>query len=159
MSLQLFKIASTTVASPVSTIDFTSIPQTYTDLILKVGGEGTGSVILTFNGSSTGYTFKVLRGTGSVAQGLNNTDYAGTTAWILMANSCSSNSEAYIPNYTGSTNKMIQSDGVHEANATTAYATLTAGLWSNTAAINSISIGAYQTTLNANTTATLYGVL
>lgn len=159
MSLQLFKIASTTVASPVSTIDFTSIPQTYTDLIVKVDAAGTGSVILTFNGSGTGYTFKVLRGTGAAAQGLNNTDYAGTTAWILMANSCPSNSEVYIPNYTSANYKSVQSDGVYEVNATTAYATLTAGLWSNTAAINSISIGAYQTTLNANTTATLYGVL
>lgn len=159
MSLNLHKIATTTVSSPVSTIDFTSIPQTYSDLIVKVDATGTGSVILSFNNSSTGYTFKVLRGTGALAQGLNNADYAGTTAWILMANSCPSNSEAYIPNYTSANYKSVQSDGVHETNATTAYATLTAGLWSNTAAITSLTVSAYQTTLNANTTATLYGVL
>ena len=53
-----------------ATIDFTSIPSTYTDLVLKVSlrSSASGEYInnrITFNGSTSGYTSKLLYGLGS----------------------------------------------------------------------------------------------
>ena len=69
------------------------------------------------------------------------------------------NGEFYIPNYAGSTNKSVSADGVTENNATAARATLTAGLWSNTAAINQITLLPIAGgTFAQYSTATLYGI-
>jgi hypothetical protein len=65
----------------------------------------------------------------------------------------------YIPNYTSSTNKSISFDIVSENNATLAYATLEAWLWSQTAAITSIGFtGLYGGSIASNSTFSLYGL-
>ena len=160
-------IASSTVGSGgASSIDFTSIPSTYTDLqlvlSLRSAGTGTPYARLRFNGSSTGYSNKRLNGDGSTAGSGSPTD-----AYIVLgvANTSSQTSNTfsshsvYIPNYAGSNNKSTSSDNASENNATTAYIYLMAGLWSNSAAITSIAI----TEENAAnwgqySTAYLYGV-
>jgi len=67
------------------------------------------------------------------------------------------NGQVYIPNYAGSNNKSTSADTVSEDNATLAYSALTAGLWSNTAAITSITIAAV-TNFAQYSTAYLYGI-
>ena len=55
---------------------------------------------------------------------------------------------------------MLFRSAVSENNATTAYATLNAGLWSNTAAINAIGLTITSGQNFAQySTATLYGIL
>ena len=145
-------------------IEFTNIPQTYTDLVVKVSGRSTATttgVDITFNGSSTSYTNRRLYGTGSTAA----SDSAGT-AYIsntMIADSSYTantfgNGEFYIPNYTSSNNKSISVDGASENNATTALMMLTAGLWSNSAAITSVKITPNAGNFAQYSTATLYGV-
>ena len=140
-------ISAVTVGSGgASSIDFTSIPSTYTDLCLKVTGRTTGgnpdNGLITFNGSSSSFSYRRLfgdgSGAGSSAASANNINllYTGSTA---TANTFA-NSEMYIPNYAGSTNKSFSIDTVAETNATEAYMYLIAGLWSNTAAITSIGL-------------------
>ena len=69
------------------------------------------------------------------------------------------NFDFYIPNYAGSTNKSASGDAVSENNASLAYQSLSANLWSNTAAINAISIAPVNGTLFTQySTATLYGI-
>jgi hypothetical protein len=164
-------IATVTVGSGgTSYIEFTSIPATYTDLLLKCSlrSNRTDAVIdtvgLRFNGnSSASYNMIRLTGTGAAASSgsgsgdtslfLDNPPTDGATA------STFGNSEYYIPNYAGSTNKSVSADSVSENNATTAYARLTAGLWSNTSAITSIRLTPDTGTLwNQYSTATLYGI-
>ena len=70
MALQLFKIAEVTVASPVSSIIFSSIPQGYTDLKLVASVRSNRASIedgfgITLNSASSGYTYRVLSGNGS----------------------------------------------------------------------------------------------
>jgi hypothetical protein len=141
-------IASNTVGSGgASSVTFSSIPSTYTDLVVKMSGRSTGGGVnrgsyIAFNGSSTGYTDRYLQGSGSAASSgsaggtgniyLGETDGAGATA------STFSNQEIYIPNYTSANYKSVSADSVAETNATTQYMSLNAGLWSNTAAITSI---------------------
>jgi len=154
-----------------NTIDFTSIPSTYTDLVLKLStrqnGSADGSQIgIRFNGSSSGYSRKLLLGDGASVG-----TYGGsseTFARIAFAQSSTytastfNNFETYIPNYAGSNNKSFSSDSVTENNATTSYAAIYTGLWSNTAAITSITISEYSgsgTNFVQNSTAYLYGIV
>ena len=150
-----------------ATIDFTSIPSTYTDLVVKISPRSTGTstargIFVTFNSSTSGYTDRFFRGDGSgVISGTNNGGgtkiYLGEATASAATSNTFSNIEIYIPNYAGSTNKSVSVDSVQEQNATEAYATLVAGLLSNTAAITAISL---TTTSNfaEHSTATLYGI-
>ena len=151
-----------------ASIDFSSIPSTYTDLLIKVSlrGSDAGNYVnnrITFNGSTSGYTSKLLYGLGSSTGSLNNSvtnavDYAAYGTGSLATSSTFGNAEIYIPNYTASTNKSLSVDAVSENNATAAIAALTAGLWSNSAAINQITITPAVGTFVQYSTAYLYGV-
>jgi hypothetical protein len=163
-------IASSTVGSGgAATIDFTSIPSTYTDLCLKLSIRSTvvgeyGNNRITFNGITSGYTSKLLYGlgTGSGASAnnavTNAIDYSAYGTGSTATSSTFANGEIYIPNYAGSAYKSVSVDAVTENNATTAIAALTAGLLSNTAAITSISVVSGSGTFVQYSTAYLYGV-
>jgi hypothetical protein len=158
------KIATVTVGSGgSSTIDFTSIPSTYTDLCLLTSTRGTFSNYydefkIRFNGSTTGYTARNVYGSSTgVASGTFDAVAFGVGS-TATANTFSNNM-LYIPNYAGSTNKSLSSDFVGENNATTTYLGLYANLWSNTAAITSISLSSVNTSNFVQySTATLYGI-
>jgi hypothetical protein len=140
-------IASSTVGSGgAASIDFSSIPSTYTDLCFKISARITRSGAVTdimnvsFNGTSTNESCRRMEGNGASASLASNS--------LLLAYQASStdatastfgNGEFYIPNYAGSTNKSASNDGVSENNGTTAFAGLAANLWSNTAAINQVT--------------------
>jgi hypothetical protein len=159
-------IASSTVGVLGSTtIDFTSIPSTYTDLCLKVSLRGnqasnTDAYLISFNGSTTTFTTRRLYGNGASAASDSSSagDYgiangASTTA------STFNNGEIYIPNYAASTNKSFSVDEVVENNGTTGYDVFTAGLWSTTSAINRVTLtGNGITIFSQYSTAYLYGV-
>ena len=165
-------IESKTLATAAANVDFTSIPQTYTDLVfvLSLRSSRTPSsdgshINLTFNNVTSAYFFKQLRGTGSAASsyGENNEAainlYSQANSSADTSNTFSSNS-IYIPNYAGATTKSISVDSVYENNADTAYQHLVAGLWNNTAAITSVKF-AEGTGNNwvAGSTISLYGIL
>jgi len=152
-----------------STIDFTSIPSTYTDLLLKIsvrssasGGGGGGSWdygTIKFNGSSSSYTERFLygQGTGSAISG----NAASADFWSPYSGATAStfgNTEIYIPNYASANYKSISIDTTTENNATAAFAGLNAALWSNTAAITSIALALGSGNFVQYSTATLYGI-
>jgi len=141
-------IASTTVGSGgAATVTFSSIPQTYKNLIIKVSARNARTDVVaelrwTVNGNSTSYSNRLIQGNGSTVSG-------GTTATTLFYSgeinaststaSIFGSADIYIPDYTGGNYKNVSADTVSENNAASAYATLTNGLWSNTAAITSIA--------------------
>jgi len=164
-------IASNTVGSGgAASVTFSSIPSTYTDLVIKAstrssasGGGGGGvwdAAAVRFNGSSTGYSNKYLFGGGTSAASGNGgstaidfwTNYSGATT------STFGSTEIYIPNYAGSTNKSVSIDTVAEHNGTNAFDGLNAGLWSNTAAITSIVLTLGIGSWVEHSTFTLYGI-
>jgi hypothetical protein len=164
-------IQSVTVgAGGAASMAFTSIPQTYTDLLIKVSartgrsGSPDDGLLIAFNGSTSSFTQRGLEGSGS-GTSTSFTAGWGTTNSVSningptsTANTFSSN-EIYISNYTSSNFKSTISDSAQEDNQTTAYVDMFANLWSNTAAITSITLTNYSATNFAQySTATLYGI-
>lgn len=165
-------ISSVTVgAGGASSIDFTSIPATYTDLKIVASlkdnfADTENAYTVKFNNSSTSdYSIRTVFGRGGVgtfasasASSQTSLGLGDSTAATGTASTFNS-AEIYIPNYAGSTNKSVLADTVTEANASRAIAKLTAGLRANTDAINQVTI---STTGGASfiqySTAYLYGI-
>lgn len=140
-------IASSTVGSGgAASIGFSSIPSTYTDLQLVVSartnyGTAADQILLTLNGSASSFNCKLVYGSGStVASAALSTNYIGTNENLDLTANTFGSMTVYIPNYAGSGYKTISADSVQENNASNAYAVLNASLWSNTAAINALTV-------------------
>jgi len=163
MATTFTKIASVSVGLlGASTIDFTSIPSTYTDLCLKVSARATATdtpVKVEYNGVTSSYSWRRIFGSGSAASSLSGTDafYFWIATLSQTANTFGSG-ELYIPNYAGATNKSISTESLNENNATAAEMFMTAALWSNTAAITSIKMTPLTGNFAQYSTATLYGI-
>ena len=160
-------IASSTVGSGgAANIEFTSIPATYTDLLIKMSLRSNRSlvvdgIVMRFNNDTTSgnYTAKRLYGNGSSTASDSPNNGMPFMDGNTATSSTFGNAEIYIPNYTGSNAKSASVDGVNENNATEAYASLYAFLWSGTAAISSIKITSETAdTILQYSTAYLYGI-
>jgi hypothetical protein len=171
MANTYFKIGSVTVgAGGASTLGFTSIPSTYTDLVLKLSIRGTANasgsdkwrdISIGFNGagSNVSITNRVVYGLGNAVGSTTGTVTSGGAMPTADATASTfSNTEIYIPNYAGSANKSFSIDFVTENNATRAVSALLAGLWSNTAAITSVTFYPDSGNFAEYTTGTLYGI-
>lgn len=167
----MIPISTVTVGSGgASSIDFVNIPQTYTDLLIKVSTRDNlayswGQGYFRFNGSTSGYDGRQLYGNGSTTASASGSGSWGTTYALGgrgTGNSTTanvfSNAEIYIPNYTSGNNKSYSADGVTENNASLAIAELVAGIWSNTSPITSISLFTPSQTWQQYSSATLYGI-
>lgn len=144
-----------------ASIDFTSIPQTYTDLVIKTSLRDTGggniASYISFNGSTANFSGRYLYGDGASVSSGTLGRYIGSLKDNATANTLNS-TEIYIPNYTSSNNKSFSVDNVTENNGTNADQNIIAGLWSNTAAITSISLSPASGSFRAGSSATLYGI-
>jgi hypothetical protein len=158
-------IASVTVGSGgAATIDFTSIPSTYTDLQLLTSLRQTitgvwENTIVDFNNATTNQRILSLYSGNGV-----NVTFLDTTRmynWINASTSTAntfSNSKFYIPNYAGSTYKSMSGDNGSENNAATSFNNISSYLWSSTAAINRITITPNGGSFVQYSTAYLYGI-
>jgi hypothetical protein len=162
----MIPISTVTVGSGgAASIDFTGIPQTYTDLLLMVSTRSStteDSFGLQFNGDTgNNYSYRNVQGDGTNAQSFNGTVariYRGRQPESGYTANTFGNSQFYIPNYAGSNNKSVSLDTVNENNATTARASLSAALWSNTSPITSIKILPDSGNFVQYSSATLYGI-
>jgi hypothetical protein len=156
-------IATTTLGTAARNITFSSIPATYTDLrVVWVGTNQTGVdyIEVTFNGTTSGYSWTHLSGNGSAAvSGV----ITSNTKWV--PNFPPTTGSTTIPymfsvdlfSYAGSTFKT----GLMTCSASTNGAgkvIRSVGLWQNTAAVTSIKLEGQSYNFNAGTTATLYGI-
>lgn len=150
-------------AGGASSIDFTNIPQTYTDLVVKISARcanagNAAEVYLRVNGSTGIYSSRLLYGNGTSAGSSTETTMASVGNAAGDTASTFGNSEYYIPNYVSGNNKSVSIDGVNENNGTTAYTYLNAGLASTTSPITSIALTSNKGNFVQYSTATLYGV-
>jgi hypothetical protein len=157
-------IASVTVGSGgAADIEFTSIPATYTDLVVHCSLRGDDAtrdktwVNIQFNNTTANRTWRNIYNTGSESDTTNR--LTGTSSANSTANTFGSGF-LYILNYTSSNNKSISGDSAAESNgALTNSMGLDANLWSNSAAITSIKlIPGDGTAWLEHSTAYLYGI-
>lgn len=154
-------IATNTLGSATASVTFSSIPSTYTDLIIVINGattSGSNNGEIQFNGDTgNNYSFTWLSGDGTSATSGRST----STSRILLNyygyfdTSYVTNMIVQVQNYSNATtNKTALVRGNNSNNGLAAVV----GLWSNTAAITSVTIKTGSSTFTAGNTFTIYGI-
>jgi hypothetical protein len=138
-------IQTKTLATGAASLEFTSLPQDGTDLLVLVSANSSNpdnSLVISFNGTTSGFTERNLLGLGAgsgISQTSSLSGHQITGTRNETANTFA-NGAIYIPNYTSSNYKSISSDAVSEANQTGSYQFFVAGIWANTSAITSLAV-------------------
>lgn len=163
-------IASSTVgAGGASSILFSSIPQTYTDLMLvlsvRVSNSATQGILdIKFNGSSANFDLRYVGQSNTSAVSYTRASGFGSNmvGYYPAANATGGtfgNVSMYIPKYTGSSSKSISVDAVMENNSSTIQNGLLAGLWAQSASVTSLEFTETTGgTIVQHSTAYLYGI-
>lgn len=155
------KIATLTGTGSSDTLTLTSIPATYTDLVLVLNGSlnTAANVYMRMNNLSTAiYSQTVLSGDGSSASSYRH-PAAGFSAFIYMgyADTGITNYIIQFMNYSNTTTKK---SAIHRHNNAGGQVSTSAMLWDSTAAISRIDlITSNGATWSSATTANLYGIL
>jgi len=156
------QIATTTLGSATASYTFSSIPQTYTNLVLVCGNVLTAStgqgVKIRFNSdTATNYSYTYLSGNGTSAVSNRNSNATSSQiGWGAVGSSTAiSTIIASIPNYINTTtNKTFISRSSDASTETVALV----GLWRSTAAISSITIFPSSGNFSTGCVFTLYGI-
>ena len=152
-------ISTVTVGAGGATqIEFTNVPQTFTDLLIVTSlrdGSLYSDQYVAMNGDVES-SIRRLIGSGSAASSNTTSihlrgDFAAQTANTF------GNAQIYIANYTATGAKSVSIDYVNENNATAAEQGLTALKSITTSPITTVGVG-YNGTLQQYSSATLYGI-
>jgi len=155
-------IATTTFAGSSSSVTFSSIPSTYTDLVIVASlsfTAATDTVSLRFNGDSTSnYNFIYFRGNGTTATTASITN---TTNMYEQGNPSTNTSNFNVYKYEinsyANTNKYKAV--LWQGSQADAQVSLNLGQWRSTAAINSVTIlEASANNFRSGSTISLYGI-
>jgi hypothetical protein len=164
-------ISSNVLTASAASVTFSSIPATYTDLVLRISARSSTfqqAVDVTFNGdtpaSGTSYSFVYLRGNGSAA----SSSLTGSTSSVNVVGgqdqsnytaNTFSNFEFYIPNYNSTSNKPVSSfTAAENNNATTWFINTVAGLYRNATALTSILLTPTSGNFASTSSFYLYGI-
>jgi hypothetical protein len=163
-------IESKTLGTAQASIEFTNIPQTFTDLVILGSTRMSNAALLGYNtirfnnDTASNYSYRFLDANlpSSPASGSSTTNpwFANVSGSSTTSNTFG-NYAVYIPNYTSTVAKSGSIDTVGENNGTTAFLTILACLYNNSTAITSIQINDAFNSSNfvAGSTISLYGIL
>lgn len=146
-------ISSNTLSSSAASVTFSSIPSTYTDLVLKVSARNAGTsnaypsiMALQFNGDTSSlYSATFIGGQDSTSFSFNEANVNRIGVYSSNSDASTSNTfsnvEIYIPSYLASQHKPTGVYGVSEHNAS-GFALVAAdgGLYRSNTAISSITL-------------------
>ena len=137
-------IATTTVTNgTTSTVTFSSIPSTFTDLVVTFNGGGeTGGGNIQFklnNDSNTNYSFTILRANGTTASSdrESNIQYFRWGAYATPTTNYSTLDLAYLMNYA---NTSFYKTVLFRSNNADGGVDANVGLWRDTSAVNRIDL-------------------
>ena len=154
-------IESQILGSATATVSFTSIPATYTDLVLVINGSttsGTNNGVMQFNtdtGSNYSYTFLTGDGISATSGRAATQNQIYLNYYGYFDTVYATNMVVQIQDYSNNTtNKTILSRSNNAANGVAAIT----GLWRSTAVINSVQVKTGSSTFTAGTTFRLYGI-
>jgi hypothetical protein len=155
-------IATTTLGSANSTIEFTTISGSYTDIkcILFIpSSTATSNIRVRFNSDSgTNYLYTYLEGTGSSA---GTGRYTSSTYLFELRGSTSDTLPTLVEfdvfSYAGSTKKTVLVKNSLDRNGSGQVERMVC-LWRSTSAITTITLTSSSSTWVTGTRATLYGI-
>jgi len=167
-------ISSNVLSSATANVTFSSIPSTYTDLVLRTSTRQDQSFAnaklfgIYFNGDNSNlYSATVLNGTGAAASSTRTDNPGSATQYDSIyvrgsdlstdTSNTFASSEIYIPSYRATQARVVGSFSATENNATTAYISALAGLYTGTTAVTSIGIQAVAT-FEIGSSFYLYGI-
>jgi hypothetical protein len=159
-------IATNTVSgSSTSSVSFSSIASTYTDLIVVFSGKlsiASESIFVRFN-SNTGTNYSAVWMWGNGTSANSNTRSSQTflpTAWFTGYDSTNENNLIFnVQNYSNSTaNKTVLFRQNNAGSGGTPAAVAGVGLWAQTSAINAIEFYTSAGVYTAGATFSLYGI-
>ena len=156
-------IATQTLGSAAASVTFSSISNTYTDLVLVMNpsmSASTNQPVITLNSDTgTNYSTTSLRGDGSSAASSRHTSIAGWYPVPGPGVGTNGNPEPWIVQIMNYSNTTTYKTALSRFNNAISYVTANVHLWRNTAAISTITI-TMESSANFNTgsTFTLYGI-
>lgn len=162
------KVASATLVSANASVDFTSIPSTYTDLVLvaSLGGTVSGTVFLTQfnNDTATNYSTVTYYGgqtgspPGSALQGSGT--YSNINSIYIPINSGlpATVSASYTLNIQNYASSNVYKSTMSQYNHGLTEVNMNAGMWRSTSAINRITVTTTSSTFLAGSIFTIYGI-
>jgi len=163
MAVSAYEVISTqTLGTAVATVTLSSIPATYTDLVLIINGVintgESGIFCQVGNGSvdtATNYSTTYILGDGTSATSGRESSATNTFLGRIQADPYNSTSIIHYMNYSNTTTyKTFLGRGNDPT-----YVIQQVGLWRSTSAINTIKLSLVSTfTFTAGSTFTLYGV-
>jgi len=135
-------IATQTLGSAAYTVTFSSIPSTYTDLVLVINATTTANTknpVFRFNGSTaTDYSYTDLSGNGSAASSTRGSSQNAIYAGVVGISG--GNESTIIANIMNYANTTTNKTALIRTSSAFNSVYVTAGLWRSTAAITSIDI-------------------
>ena len=160
-------IATQTLGSATSSVTFSSIPSTYTDLrlVISMGGSVVDYFLkMQFNSdTSTNYSLTELKGNGSAASSARSTDVSSIYVPKDLGYGTTVGNNMFtidVQNYSNSTTfktTLIRANCT-DPTATALGTSAIVGLWRSTSAISSIVFSTLTGTILAGSTFTLYGI-
>jgi hypothetical protein len=157
MAVTYEPLATTTLSSSASNIEFTSISGSYTDLVLVTSGTASAATNLAFQvNSDTGsnYSATLLKGNGSTASSYRYS--SGTSGRLGEVNN--STMGVFITSFQNYSNATTYKTVLTRSNVVSDHTSAWVSLWRSTSAITSIKILPDSGTLSTGFTATLYAV-
>lgn len=165
-------ISSQTLSTTAASVTFSSIPSTYTDLVLRISARGDSSgqssetINLTINSNTaTNYSQTRIYNSGGTATSSRDTNLQPLPIVRPMTATGSTtatfgNAEIYIPSYTVSQNKPIGILATAETNNSSVITNVVeAGLWRNTATISTLLLApATSSNFVSGSSFYLYGI-
>ena len=162
-------IASITLGTATATVTFSSIPQTYTDLICVIEGRGSradydvGALIRFNSDTASNYSYTALTGSGTAASSSRGSNVTSILGRIISASApagARSNIILHINNYSNTTTYKTVLERYNEPPTGGADYGMGAivGLWRNTAAITTLSFFSEVNDFNSGCTFNLYGI-
>lgn len=153
-------LASTTLGSATSTVDFTSISGSYTDLVLVTdfAVSSAGDFYLRFNSDTgTNYSVTILVGDGTSAV----SSRSSTIGYISPNYNSDQISQRVIHNWSiqNYSNTTTNKTALCRYNNASRQTVAAVGLWRSTSAITSINIARSAGNFTTGSTFTLYGLL
>lgn len=155
------QIASTTLTSTSNTVTFSSIPGTYTDLVMLTNlkaSAGSIDIIYAQYNSDSGSNYSSTRLVGSATTVNTDRQTNASTGWVVGLSS-PDEFNAGVYQFANYANTTTYKSAISRDNLVANQTRIVAGLWRSTSAITSISIiNGNANTFVVGSVFTLYGI-